>query len=302
MDPSAHARRTARSFALSLKLLPRELRGELTLAYLLARATDSVADAPGIDPSARLGHLDALAEAVAAGDGVPPLPEAVRSGLPAEETRLLDDLPEILAALGREGNDVHARVSGLMKTIISGQRLDITRFEVDGMRALVDEDQLADYTYRVAGCVGRYWTDVLAARLPRALQVSAEELAAMGETYGRGLQLLNILRDAPADWRDGRCYLPGGPVPDGPGKEPPRALFEQVRSRLAACRDLVGHGEAYGRRLRGRRVRAASVLPARLGLMTLDLLDAASEAAWRAGVKVSRGRVKTEVLKALVRG
>ena len=35
-----------------------------------------------------------------------------------------------------------------------------------------------------------------------------EELFAKGIRFGKGLQMINILRDIPEDLRFGRCYIP----------------------------------------------------------------------------------------------
>ena len=58
-----------------------------------------------------------------------------------------------------------------------------------------------DYTYRVAGCVGEFWTRLCRAHLfPRAV-VDDAMLLRDGIRFGKGLQLVNILRDIPADLR-----------------------------------------------------------------------------------------------------
>src|SRR5438876_12001064 len=53
-------RDTSRSFYLSLTILPRPLREPIGLAYLLARAADTVADTRLIARTERLAHLETL--------------------------------------------------------------------------------------------------------------------------------------------------------------------------------------------------------------------------------------------------
>src|SRR3989442_15264375 len=53
-------RQVSRSFYLSLAVLPRPLREPIGLAYLLARAADTVADTRLIKCEGRLGHLETL--------------------------------------------------------------------------------------------------------------------------------------------------------------------------------------------------------------------------------------------------
>src|SRR5207245_8995081 len=58
-------RQVSRSFYLSLAVLPRPLREPIGLAYLLARAADTVADTGLIRRADRLDHLETLRRACA---------------------------------------------------------------------------------------------------------------------------------------------------------------------------------------------------------------------------------------------
>src|SRR5262245_8218360 len=98
--------RTGRSFALSLKVLPGATRAAVAVAYLLARAADTVADTRLIARSERLALLRRLAAVIRE----TPDPgaqraasEAVRAHVTgaspvAEERELIEMLPEVFAA------------------------------------------------------------------------------------------------------------------------------------------------------------------------------------------------------------
>ena len=58
--------RVSRSFALTIRALPRRLRAPVEIAYLLARAADTVADRDLVPPDRRRASLAALRRAVAA--------------------------------------------------------------------------------------------------------------------------------------------------------------------------------------------------------------------------------------------
>lgn len=60
----------SRSFYLSMRFLPREMRPGVAVGYLLARATDTVADAVDMDCRERLALLRMMGETVA-GSGLP---------------------------------------------------------------------------------------------------------------------------------------------------------------------------------------------------------------------------------------
>src|SRR5260370_41696843 len=57
---TATLRSVSRSFYLSIRFLPVQLREPIALAYLFARATDSVADTPGISVPVRIDTLKML--------------------------------------------------------------------------------------------------------------------------------------------------------------------------------------------------------------------------------------------------
>ncbi len=57
-------RSVSRSFYLSLRILPAALREPLSLAYLLARATDTIADTPEPPVALRMDALNQLAAGI----------------------------------------------------------------------------------------------------------------------------------------------------------------------------------------------------------------------------------------------
>ena len=77
-------RQVSRSFYLSLAILPRPLREPIGLAYLLARAADTVADTPLIKRDERLAHLEALRRAYAGGASARRWPASRRSPRPID--------------------------------------------------------------------------------------------------------------------------------------------------------------------------------------------------------------------------
>ena len=305
------ADKTARSFALTLRLLPKCVRQEVCLAYLLARATDTVADTNNHDAPTKLAILEEL-ETVIGGKSHNPIEGLATLGanLPhAGEAELLCAVPRLLEILEQSESSVQQRIRSVLATIVSGQRLDIERFGTKQPGRLPDEEALLDYTWRVAGCVGEFWTDVLAANIPSSLTLPVATMRHLGRQYGQGLQLLNILRDAPSDWTIGRCYLPKRSNHALTYDQPrtasldfptsPESLYPAMRSWLPACRTWLDAGTEYGIALRGVRVRAASRLPATLGHLTLDALTKCTPEAWLARVKIPRSLVRRQALRSI---
>ena len=291
-------KRVSRSFYLSLRLLPRPMRGAASLAYLLARASDTLADSATAPAALRLDCLERFSQYLR-GEQPAPWPDAILQGIhdPAEQ-QLLMETPSLLKALGDFPAAEAELIREVVGIIISGQSLDLRRFgraSAECPIALPDDAALDDYTWRVAGCVGEFWTRLGLLTLGSAFsETSAEILVAQAIRYGRGLQIVNILRDLPADLAHGRCYLP---LPD-PGDS--GALLAEHSRWLEMARSHIAEGFAYAAALPNRRLRAASVLPALIARDTLDLLAAAGPAVLRGRIKVPRSAVYRSLLRALL--
>lgn len=280
-------REVSRSFYLSLRVLPRPMRDPVALAYLLARASDTLADTEAVEPPRRIGLLRGFESEIRGGDAVwrADLADFRARQAHVGERVLLERLDTLFAALDRLGAAEAAEVREVVATICGGQALDLERFG-GGPAALADDAELRDYCHRVAGCVGVFWTRVgfltLGGRFSRRDPADLERL---GERHGRGLQLVNILRDLPKDHAAGRGYLPGVAPGDRGGAEREAARWRGEARRLLAS------GREYAAAMSLRRLKVAAGLPARLGEETLDLLDRADWGTLEAGVKVPRGRV-----------
>jgi farnesyl-diphosphate farnesyltransferase len=197
---------------LTLRALPPAIRSQIGLAYLLARTTDTVADTELIPVAQRLEALGRLRERLLGRSATPVDFGALaqRQASP-DEAALLRRNEEAAQSLDQLAEADRARVRRVLEIIISGQELDLKRFgaaKAEDIAALATEADLDDYIYRVAGCVGEFWTDMCLAHLFEMEPPAAAALRANGIRFGKGLQLVNVLRDLPRDLRQGRCYIP----------------------------------------------------------------------------------------------
>ena len=120
---------TARSFYLTLRVLPSRVRAQIGLAYLLARTTDTIADTDLVPPEQRLKALHQLRDSILGDSHVPPaFAELARQqGSPAER-RLLERAGDGLAALQRCPAGDRKLIQDVLVIITSGQELDLQRF------------------------------------------------------------------------------------------------------------------------------------------------------------------------------
>lgn len=258
----------SRSFYLSLRLLPGSVRASLSLAYLLARASDSIADAASVPVDVRLRMLGGLPEFC----GMEEIPQ----GLPDAEKSLLRALPTLMKAL--EASPDRSEILGVWKTILEGQMFDLQRFASDPLPLTFEE--AVRYTGLVAGCVGEFWTRICFKHVSHYSAEAPETLCRLGFDFGCGLQWVNILRDRRADVALGRIYV----------------TPENFSRALETARGNLESGSRYVSAVRPRRLRAACRLPLDLGLRTLDLVSADPDAMH---VKVGRGFVWISLLRAL---
>lgn len=268
----------SRSFYLSLRFLPKSVRAELSLAYLLARASDSIADSATVDVSKRLHLLEETRRALR-GEVAPDFFAKV-AALPVDhagEAILLQRLPECFEQFNSVEQHGKTLIRTVMSHILRGQTLDLQRFP----GALQTDDELEEYTFLVAGCVGEFWSEMLAWKVPQWATLPNDEMIALGRTYGKGLQLVNILRDLPGDLQQGRCYLPGN-----------EALIEKRNRWATVANEWLDAGARYVKHLNGWRLRFTVDLPWRLGRETLRLLPATEIQK----VKVPRSRVRSIML------
>ena len=303
----------SRSFYLTLRVLPRPVRPQIGLAYLLARTSDTIADTAVLPPTDRLVAMAALGQRIL-GTSRQPLafPQLLSHQQNPSERALLARVEESLSILNSTPESDRRLIQRVMAVIVSGQTLDLQRFataSADNIVPLQTLSDVDDYTYRVAGCVGEFWTAMCLAHLFKCPENKQRFLHENGIRFGKGLQLVNILRDLPADLRQGRCYVPLDELA-GAGLKPKDLLdpanepaFRPVYNRLLnMATEHLEAGWAYTNALPRLcvRVRLACAWPVLIGFETLRLLRTKPVLNPDTRVKVSRGTVRSIILRTLV--
>lgn len=167
-EARATHRAVGRTFWLASRMLPRDVRDDVHLLYLVLRTLDDAVDEQRPDVDAVLGGVEHWAAGSA--------PET-------REATLLDDLAT------RYPID-----RAVVADFCQGMRDDRSG------RVLTTESELDTYCYRVAGTVGLLMTAVLGSPDREAARRPAIAL-------GQAMQRTNILRDIDEDLEAGRVYL-----------------------------------------------------------------------------------------------
>lgn len=283
----------SRSFYLTIRILPGPVQEPIRLAYLLARAADTIADTGILPSSVRLNHLKRFRARL---DHRGPEPAPVFTGFAdapldggSAEADLLQAVPHLFGALETMPDPDRRDVEKTVGTLIRGMEFDLTAFPAPGSGRIGALDTLAEldrYTYLVAGCVGEFWTDVMIANDPAVRNWDRERMVDLGVRFGKALQMTNIIRDMPRDLRAGRCYVPREMLDEmlesvdlTPEDLLNPAASEQAGPLLTAlvrrALDFYVSAEEYIRATprRSARLRLAMIWPVLIGLATLHLLS-----------------------------
>ena len=205
-EARATTKRVARTFALACRLLPREIRDDVYLLYLVFRTLDDLVDTGDADAQRRIAAVEAWCAGAAAH---------------SRESRLLADL-----------STRHDLPRAALADFCQGMRDDLHAKPID------TEAALDAYCHRVAGTVGVVMACLLGATDPAAPHHAA--------ALGKAMQRTNILRDVDEDLEHGRVYLAretlqrlcGGRVP------PPSRREALLRDQIARADVLYDVGMA----------------------------------------------------------
>jgi len=203
--------RVARTFSLACRLLPRRIREDVYLLYLVFRTLDDLVD----DGRPEAEEHVAAVEAWARGDGAPE----------TQEVGILADLASR-----------HPIARDALEDFCEGMRWDLER------RSFATEAELDAYCYRVAGTVGVVMAGVLGTSDPERARPAAAAL-------GMAMQRTNILRDLDEDGAAGRTYL-AREVLDRFGDPVPGAREALLRDQIAKADARYEEGLAGIRYLR----------------------------------------------------
>ena len=232
-------KQVSRLFYTTLAVVPAGVRDQVSLAYLFARAADTIADTELIDRPRRLDFLGQLkgqfvSDQISWGQ----ISEIQRAMGPLQqdssERALLERLEDCFRLLQEFSSDDRRRIQRLMTTLTQGMEMDLAVFpgqSAEDLVALKTLDDLDRYTYYVAGCVGEFWTDLMCAHRKALAAWKVREMSEVGVRFGKGLQLTNIVKDIAHDLQKGRCYVPT-PMLAEAGLKPRDLLNQENLSRF----------------------------------------------------------------------
>lgn len=229
----------SRSFSIPIRMLPTELEHAVTMCYLLCRIADTIEDHHGITLEVREELYRLFLDCVERGGAAEPFSEAWRAHIGPEgpEHRLCVGLPIVMRFMATLRGPLQEILRQWVPELTRGMSV-YTRRRRD-QRGLVCTMHLRDmerYCYFVAGAVAHMLTDFFLVSLPDISAEKALEMKKFSESFGLGLQFVNILKDITDDLERGWCFIPRDVLAER-GLHP-RDLVEPANFR--AAHDALG--------------------------------------------------------------
>jgi farnesyl-diphosphate farnesyltransferase len=201
--------RVSRTFAVSIRLLPFPLEYPTLIAYLLCRIADTIEDAPGMSAEDKRCLLEAWRRSLD-DDGPSPAPlQAVFPDPRSPEENLVRSSDRVLREFRSLAPDRRAAIRPWVQEMCAGMAEFAGRRA--GEAALAEIGTVGDldrYTYYVAGTVGHLLTDLFSLHAARVRSPRLTRLKQLATSFGRGLQLTNIIKDVADDRQRGWSFVP----------------------------------------------------------------------------------------------
>jgi farnesyl-diphosphate farnesyltransferase len=202
----------SRTFALSIPELPDPLGQWVMCAYLVCRIVDTLEDRPGLDETARQRAFDEILAVLGPPIDVNRTAQLSRAvSAPGDDAcaNLMASSCEVFEWLAGFPEAAALAVCHCASDMIAGLRRTPLPPPSDSPRMLFDTvHELERYCHYAAGVVGTMLTRLFAVHLGERVFTPDRAKLHAGKRFGRGLQLTNIIKDHPADLRDGRCFIP----------------------------------------------------------------------------------------------
>ncbi len=281
--------KVSRTFALTIKFLPKALRDSVNMSYLLCRVADTLEDSPYIDTNEKYARLNSLKDLL----------------IGAENGRLLkqSEIASLCESINPEHGYDHkllfelARLFEILESLpvshkpiiyhwvaeMAGGMAKFSKLEnhnASEIATLKNIEAWDEYCYYVAGTVGNMLTGLFAEHY-HFNNIIMDDLLRLGESFGLGLQKVNVIKDVPADRERGVCYLPenvlskyqlsSSSIAYGRNRNSIENLVgELLKLTITHFDDALDYFKYFPRHLKG--VRMFLIIPIYLAVETLSLI------------------------------
>ncbi|VFN03110.1 MAG: farnesyl-diphosphate farnesyltransferase [Candidatus Kentron sp. G] len=198
----------SRTFALTIPQLPEKLRLQVGNAYLLCRICDTIEDEASLDIVQKenfSGDFIRVVDGELSPEGfAATLSGSLTDTTPEAERDLIRNVHRVIRLTHGFTPTQRRFIGDCVREMAAGMIHYQKRQSLDGLR---DVAELYDYCYYVAGVVGVMLTKLFC-DYSQEIAKNREQLLELAVSFGRGLQITNILKDIWEDRQRGACWLP----------------------------------------------------------------------------------------------
>jgi farnesyl-diphosphate farnesyltransferase len=212
MDTETLLKNTSRSLYLSVQVLPKAMRPAFSIAYLLCRYADTIADTAILPINRRLYWIERFKTLIIEQDSkqINQLVQEIdgASDNPYEK-ELIKRLYPCLEAFNRISDKQKPLILEVVQAVCEGMLLDLQYFPQEKEhhpKAFPSYKELEHYCRLMGGMPGLFWSKLIFTTT--RIRMAEEKFYQLGQFIGDALQIVNILRDIPKDLRINRCYFP----------------------------------------------------------------------------------------------
>lgn len=212
IDTETLLKNTSRSLYLSVQALPGAMRPAFSIAYLLCRYADSIADTALLPAERRIYWISRFPSLIQEQN---PQDAALlsreisgKTDNPYEKT-LIQNLTLCLKDYNQITAGQQEMILEVVRAVCEGMRTDLAFFPTEqsaSPKPFPDAAHLERYCRLMGGMPGLFWSKLI--RSTTRITVPEQTFYEWGQQIGDALQIVNILRDLPQDLRIGRCYFP----------------------------------------------------------------------------------------------
>ena len=203
--------RVSRTFSRPIEMLSGDLQRAVTVGYLLCRIADTIEDDATLDAAMRERLLSGFLKALRTGVADPACEAQYRTQAGASaDAELTCEHARVLRVYAALPASMRQAIQPWVEEMSRGMMLYSVRpANVGDLTATHTQADLERYCYFVAGTVGHMLTDLFIAELGDTAGASVREaLKRHAESFGVGLQFVNILKDVTDDWGRARSFIP----------------------------------------------------------------------------------------------
>jgi len=203
--------KVSRTFAPTIRMLPAGLNTIVTVAYLLCRVADTVEDSEELiidDKKSLLSNYISIF-GDKSNESLNQFMQDVKI-LPhnTPDEQLVYNLPRIMNVFHSFSPTFKRHIGKWVIEMTLGMRKYAQAAIRKKFSFLKTMHELDEYMYYVAGTVGYLLTELFTYYSARISPSLNKKLNALAESFGKGLQMVNIIRDITTDMKRGQSYIP----------------------------------------------------------------------------------------------